>query len=151
MHIRSQTLLLQRLALSHLFLLSPLPAQLSVGRRHRLDHKRGGHVAGERKEHSRYESSPFRAISVANKSFPFTVTCSGIRSISSRRVQKNIWFVLSCWFHPVMKGQQTRSAFNYMALKIKTNPTVNHLDLLTLTFHFFNYPKEENLLPGFHI
>lgn len=39
-YIRSETPLL-----SHLFLLSPLPAQLSIGRRHRLNHKRGGHVA----------------------------------------------------------------------------------------------------------
>lgn len=29
----------------HLFLLSFLQAQLSVGRRHRLDHESGGHVA----------------------------------------------------------------------------------------------------------
>lgn len=32
-------------ASSHLVLLSPLPAQLSVGCRHRLNHKSGGHVA----------------------------------------------------------------------------------------------------------
>lgn len=33
-----------------LLLLPPLPGQLSVCRRHRLDHKCGGHVAGEREE-----------------------------------------------------------------------------------------------------
>lgn len=36
------------LSLAHLLLLPPLPAQLSISRRHGLDHKRGGHVAGER-------------------------------------------------------------------------------------------------------
>lgn len=43
--------------LSHLLLLSPLPAQLSVGSRHRLNHESGGHVAGEEraKDKTRHE------------------------------------------------------------------------------------------------
>lgn len=35
---------------THLFLLPPLPAQLSVGGRHGLDHEGGGHVAAAGKE-----------------------------------------------------------------------------------------------------
>lgn len=34
-----------QIILTNLLLLPPLPAQLSVGRRHRLDHEGGGHVA----------------------------------------------------------------------------------------------------------
>lgn len=38
----------RRIRPSHLLLLPPLPAQLSVGCCHGLDHEGGGHVAGER-------------------------------------------------------------------------------------------------------
>lgn len=42
--------------LSYLFLLSSLPAQLSISCRHRLNHKCGGHVAGrERGVNKRYD------------------------------------------------------------------------------------------------
>lgn len=53
---------------THLVLLPPLPAQLSVGGRHGLNHKGGGHVAAGAREISRWEIKNSRHTFVMSRS-----------------------------------------------------------------------------------